>query len=66
MCAGGRGSGCCHALARSPLVFVMFSCGFFLLLPQELEMIQRERAVAEAVELEKKEEEFHLEQVRGV
>ena len=31
---------------------------------EELEMIQRERALAEAVELEKKEEEFHLEQAR--
>ena len=31
----------------------------------ELEMIQRERAIAEAVELEKKEEEFHLEQAGG-
>eukprot|EP00887_Chlorella_sp_A99_P001190 scaffold14.g1190.t1 len=30
----------------------------------ELEMIQRERALAEAVELEKKEEEFHLEQAK--
>lgn len=31
---------------------------------EELEMIQRERAMAEAVELEKKEEEFHLEQAK--
>ena len=31
---------------------------------EELEMIQRERAMVEAVELEKKEEEFHLEQAK--
>ncbi|KAI7846452.1 hypothetical protein COHA_000063 [Chlorella ohadii] len=31
---------------------------------EELELIQRERAIAEAVELEKKEEEFHLEQAK--
>lgn len=31
---------------------------------EELEMIQRERAMAEAVDLERKEEEFHLEQAK--
>ncbi|PRW50888.1 cactin isoform A [Chlorella sorokiniana] len=31
---------------------------------EELELIQRERAIAEAAELEKKEEEFHLEQAK--
>lgn len=33
-------------------------------LAEELELIQRERAMAEAVDLERKEEEFHLEQVK--
>ena len=33
-------------------------------LAEELEMIQRERAMAEAVELERKEEDFHLEQAK--
>lgn len=32
---------------------------------EELEMIQRERAIAEAADLEKKEEEFHLEQAKA-
>jgi hypothetical protein len=32
---------------------------------EELELIQRERALAEAADLEKKEEEFHLEQARS-
>lgn len=33
-------------------------------LAEELELIQRERAMAEAIELEKKEEEFHVEQIK--